>query len=169
MQKDAQFEVAKINHSVDVRCIQYHHNRTGIASGTLMSERAVNRRTEAMSDTIKTVVVVAEPGRIRDSLEALLQTIPQLELVIKAADGSTVHELVVEYNPDLILLVTPASNELTAKLLDYLKEVRRTPCLLLTNSIHQLEQAKAAGADDVLLTGFPTSELFESVGSLLSS
>ena len=124
-----------------------------------------------MSDTIKTVFIVADPGRIRDSLEALLQTIPQLELVSKAADGSAVHELVTEYNPDLILFATSSSSshERTAEILAYLRDGPRTPCLVLTNSILQLEQAKAAGADDALLTGFPTNELFESVRSLLSS
>jgi DNA-binding NarL/FixJ family response regulator len=111
---------------------------------------------------------VARPGRIRDSIEALLKTISQVKIVGQVDNGSTALEMITEYGPDLTLLVTDLSNDGAGQILEHLKDVPRTQCLVLTNTILHMEEAEAAGADKVLLIGFPTSKLFETVTRLLS-
>ena len=77
-------------------------------------------------------------------------------------------EMITEYGPDLVLLVTDLSDDGAGQILEHLKDLPGTQCLVLTNTRLNLEQAEAAGANEVLLTGFTTSKLFESVTRLLS-
>ena len=97
---------------------------------------------------------------MRDSLEALLRTMPQVKIVCQVDDSSDnspmALEQITECSPDLVLLVTELSNDGSGQILDHLKDVPRTKCLVLTNSVLNLGRAKAEGADEVLLTGFPT-------------
>ena len=123
---------------------------------------------EAGCKANKSVLIVAKPGRIRDSLEALLRTMPQVKIVGQVDNSSTTLEMITEYGPDLVLLVTNLSNDGAGQILEHLKDAPRTQCLVLTNTKLNLEQAEAAGADEVLLTGFPTNKLFETVTRLLS-
>ena len=133
-----------------------------------MSSRPLSNKTEAGSEANRSVLIVAKPGRIRDSLEALLRTIPQVKIVGQVDDVSTALEMIAEYSPDLVLLVANLSHDEARQILEYVKDVPRTQCLVLTDTRLNLERAEAAGADEVLLTGFPTSKLFESVTRLLS-
>ena len=128
----------------------------------------MSNKIEAGSEANRSVLIVAKPGRIRDSLEALLRTIPQVKIVGQVDDVSTALEMIAEYSPDLVLLVANLSHDEAGQILEYVKDVPRTQCLVLTDTRLNLEQAEAAGADEVLLTGFPTSKLFESVTRLLS-
>ena len=116
---------------------------------------------------------MARPGRMRDSLEALLKTMPLVKIVCQEDDSSDNNsmalEQITECSPDLVLLVTDLSNDGSGQILEYLKDVPGTQCLVLTNTVLNLGRAKAVGADEVLLTGFTTKELFESVARLFSS
>ena len=128
----------------------------------------MSNKVAAGCDANRSVLIVARPGRIRDSLEALLRTIPQVKIVGQVEDSSTALEMITEYGQDLVLLVTDPSNDGAGQILEHLKDAPGTQCLVLTNTRLNLKQAEAAGADDVLLTGFTTSTLFESVTRLLS-
>ena len=128
----------------------------------------LSNKVEAGCEANKSVLIVAKPGRIRDSLEALLRTMPQVKIVGQVDDSSMALEMITEYSPDLVLLVTNLAHDEAWQILEYLKIVPETRCLVLTDTKLNLEQAEAAGADEVLLTGFPTKRLFESVMRLLS-
>ena len=128
----------------------------------------MSNKIEAGSEANRSVLIVAKPGRIRDSLEALLRTIPQVKIVGQVDNVSTALEMIAEHSPDLVLLVANLSHDEARQILEYVKDVPGTQCLVLTDTRLNLEQAEAAGADEVLLTGFPTSKLFESVTRLLS-
>ena len=135
---------------------------------TLANSRALSKKIEAGREANKTVLIVAKPGRIRDSLEALLKTIPQVKIIGQVDDSSMALGMITGYSPDLMLLVTDLSNDGAGQILEHLKDVPRTRCLVVANTKLNLEQVEAAGADEVLLTGFPTSKLFETVTRLLS-
>ena len=98
---------------------------------------------------------------------------PQVKIVCQADDSSgnspMALEQITECSPDLVLLVTDLSNDGSGQILDHLKDVPGTKSLALTNTVLNLGRAKAVGADEVLLTGFTTKELFESITRLFSS
>ena len=129
----------------------------------------MTKKAKAGTDADKSVLILAKPGRIRDGLEALLRTIPQVKIVCQVKNSSTALEMVTELGPDLILLVTDLFDDEVRQFLQHLKDEPGTQCLVLTDTALKLEQAEAAGADEVLLTGFTTRELFESVARLLSA
>lgn len=116
----------------------------------------------------KSVLIVAKSGRIGDGLRALLKNLHQVNIIDRVDDSLTVQEIITNYNPDLVLLVTNLSHQGAWQLLEYLRDKPQTKCLVLTNTSLHMEQAEAAGADEALLIGFPTQELFETVTRLLS-
>ena len=128
----------------------------------------MRNKIEAGSEANRSVFIVARPGRIRDGLEALLRTIPQIRIVGQVADSSTALEMIADFSPDLVLLVTNLPHDGAWQVLEHLKDVPGTQCLVLADTKLNLKRAEAAGGDEVLLTGFPTSKLFESVRRLLA-
>ena len=128
----------------------------------------MTQKAKAGTDVHRSVLILAKPGRIRDGLEALLRTIPQTEIVCQGNDSSMALEMITECDPDLVLLVTDLPNDGAGQILEHLKDEPGTKCIVLTSTGVSLGQAKSAGADEVLLTGFPTSKLFKSVTRLLS-
>jgi DNA-binding NarL/FixJ family response regulator len=114
-------------------------------------------------------LIVARPGRLRDALSALLTTIPQLEIVGQADDGFAALKMVAERRPTLILLdstlpdyeVKATLNQLKA----YWPQIR---CLVLADTPRQQQVAKSAGADGVLLKGYPAATLLTNIEKLLS-
>ena len=122
--------------------------------------------TEANDMTEKeSLLIVAAPGRLRDSLEALLKTLSWLHIVEPADNKLSALERMNQYQPKLILL----DNE-TWSLLNSIKTLYpQVHCLALVNGLQQQRAAKSAGADITLLKGFVASELFAAIEKLLSS
>ncbi len=114
------------------------------------------------------VLIVARPGRMRDSLRALLRAIPQLEIVGQADNGSSALGMVTNYHPSLVLLDSDLPDDEAWTVLKKTKsEWPQTRCIVLANSVHQQWLAKTAGADSVLLTGFPATKFFAAIEALL--
>ena len=120
------------------------------------------------SEANKSVLIVAKPGRIRDSVEALLRTMPQIKTVSKVDDIPTILKMIGEYRPDLILLYTDLPQEESWQILEYLSGDPRIKCLVLTDTKQQQRKAEAHGADVALIIGFKAVELFEITASLLA-
>ena len=113
----------------------------------------------------ESLLIVAAPGRLRDSLEALLKTLSWLQIVEPADNQLSALERMSQYQPKLVLL----DNE-TWNLLRSIKTLYpQVPCLALVNGFQQQQAAKSAGADITLLKGFVASELFTAIEKLLSS
>jgi DNA-binding NarL/FixJ family response regulator len=113
------------------------------------------------------VLVVARPGRIRDSLQALLHIVPQLKVAM-ATHSFLAVQMMVQYNPALILLDVDLPDDQAWDLLKQIQLKRpQTRCLFLVNSIQQQRAATAAGAHAALLKGFGAAELFTTIEKLL--
>ena len=113
----------------------------------------------------ESLLIVAAPGRLRDSLEALLKTLSWLHIVEPVDDKLSALERMSQYQPKLVLL----DNE-TWNLLRSIKTLYpQVHCLALVNGLQQQQAAKSAGADITLLKGFVASELFAAIEKLLSS
>lgn len=113
----------------------------------------------------ESLLIVAAPGRLRDSLEALLKTLSWLHIVEPVDNKLSALEMMSQHQPKLVLLDNEAWN-----LLKSIKTLApQVYCLALVNDLQQQQAAKNAGADLTLLKGFVASELFTAVEKLLSS
>jgi DNA-binding NarL/FixJ family response regulator len=113
------------------------------------------------------VLVIAQPGRVRDGLRALLMATTQIESVNLVDDGQSALGLAPEYQPALVLLDTPTFNGGMALLGQIKTKWPETHCIVLADNTRQQQEAKAAGADDVMLKGFPAAQLFAAIEGLL--
>ncbi len=116
-----------------------------------------------------TVIIAARPGRMRDSLQLLLKTIPGIEIVGQADNDSMALRMVAEHRPALVLVDTNLCDDGALTVLGQIKaQESQTRCLVLADNGQKQEDAAAAGADAVLRKGFPAEELFDAVERLLS-
>jgi DNA-binding NarL/FixJ family response regulator len=116
------------------------------------------------------ILIVAKPGRIRDSLQALLQLMPRLKVVGVTSHSFSALQMLAQYKPSLILLDVDLPDEGAWILLEELQRTRpQIPCLFLVNSIEQQQRARLAGAKAVLLKGFEAMELVAMIEKVTST
>lgn len=120
-----------------------------------------------MADPIA-VLVVARPGPLRDSLMALLRSIPGIAAVQQADDAIAGLRFAETARPALVLIDggLPGGEAWTV-----LRQVQvRWPCtqsVVLTDTIQLRRRAEAAGANRALLKGFPAAKLSSMLEQLL--
>jgi len=113
-------------------------------------------------------LLVAHPGRLCDSLKALLRTITYLTLVDQTDDTYKALSLVVEHSPNLLLLGSNLPMNRVETLLAATKDrCPQTRSVVLVDNMEEWWQAKAAGADSVLLAGFPSATFSATIDHLL--
>ena len=124
---------------------------------------------ETMIKSRALTLIVARSGRVRDGLEALLTTIPQIEIVGQVDDVPWALRMITEHRPALVLL---DFNLLDGQVETVLRQIQAarpgTRCTVLVDNAQQEQAAKAAGADGVLIKGFPAAALFATVERLLA-
>jgi DNA-binding NarL/FixJ family response regulator len=112
-------------------------------------------------------VIVAEPGRFRDSLRALLIATPQIDAVNQADDADSALRAIAEDHAALMFLDGSLPGDGVGAVLRGIRaEGSEVRCIVLADNARQQQEAKVAGADAVLLKGFPTAELFQAVERL---
>ncbi len=117
-----------------------------------------------------TAFVVARSGRMRDGLIALLRAIPEIGAVEQLGDDAAVLASVPDHRQALILLDASLMNQEVWTLMKQCKSRQsqdHCKCLVLVDNSFQQRMALAAGADGVLLAGFPAAEFFATVENLL--
>jgi len=119
-------------------------------------------------DTGKLSVLVITPdGRLRAGLSVLLKSNHEIALVRQAADDETGRQLLLERQPDVIILDAGLPDGRAWPLLAYIKAViPHGRCLLLVHSSPQKEQAKLAGADAILADDFTANNLFQTLKAI---
>ena len=111
-----------------------------------------------MTINISQILIVSEPGRLRDSLRVLLKSrFPQA--VIEQAETSVTALQLLAANPcTLVMLDAALPDEQAWQALECL-DVHRQRCVILAHSFAQQRQAWQAGANAVLLDGFTVESL----------
>jgi CheY-like chemotaxis protein len=105
------------------------------------------------------VLIIATPGRFRDSLGALLKTIPWLR-VVDQVDNTTLALKILQQCPKLIFLDANLPDNQAWTLLRLAKmDCPHLRSLVIANTLEQKQLARRSGADAVLLKGFAASEL----------
>jgi DNA-binding NarL/FixJ family response regulator len=115
-----------------------------------------------------TTLLVGRPGPLRDALQSLVSTMPDLAAPVTADTGLLALKTIREAQPRLILV---GSGLPEAEVLELLRQIKETwpdtACLVLVESTQQRRSALAAGADQVLSVGVPSGEIFSAIRQVL--
>ena len=112
-------------------------------------------------------LIVAKPGRVRDGLYTLLKMMPEVRSISQADDEASALSMIIEQHPALVLLDTDLPDNKAQRILTWLKtEWSQTQCLVLAANSQEQQMAYAAGADGVLLKGYPAAMLFATIERL---
>ena len=124
---------------------------------------------DIMAENGASVLIIAKPSRMRDGLRALLRTIPYLTIVGQADDSLTALKIVTEQHPKLLLLgANLPDDDIQAVLSQTKANWPETRSIVLADNFQRQWIAKAAGADRVLLAGFPPAKFVSTIAELLS-
>jgi DNA-binding NarL/FixJ family response regulator len=114
------------------------------------------------------VLLVTNPGRIRDGLRALLRTIPEIGTIYQATDESSATQMITKNQPTLVLWESNLFKNDMHRISNQIKTVpAETRCILLVDNIRQQSMAEMTGADTVLLFGFSAWDFLVTVEKLL--
>jgi DNA-binding NarL/FixJ family response regulator len=113
--------------------------------------------------------VAARPGALRSVLEALVIMMPQVDMMGVVEDIPSAMRIVREHPSALVILDVDLPG---GDVLDIVHEIKlaglQNRCLVLANDVWQCLDAKAAGADTVLLKGTPPVDLLLAIEALAS-
>ncbi|MFC1466394.1 MAG: hypothetical protein ACFLMY_16250 [Candidatus Brachytrichaceae bacterium NZ_4S206] len=114
------------------------------------------------------IMIIASPGRWRDGLQAMLASFLQEEPLIAGDDLAATLEAICTLRPDLVILDSKLFGaETDAVVRDIKSRCACTACIVVVDRITHSQTMRDAGADCILLTGFPTITLFDAVEQLL--
>ena len=114
-------------------------------------------------------LIATRPGPLQNGLVALMTTMPQVNAVIVAEEAASALRMIADHLPSLVLLEMALPGEGTGTVLKQIKATwPLTRCIVLANDVRQQQEAEAAGADIVLLKGFPAAKLIAAIERLLS-
>jgi DNA-binding NarL/FixJ family response regulator len=105
---------------------------------------------------------------MRDGLHALVTAMPQVDAVHGADDLGTAFAMALEHAPALVVVeYNSASREVWTATRRVKARWPAARCIFLVEDVDQRQEAEAAGADVVLLQGFPAGRLVAAVVRLL--
>jgi len=117
---------------------------------------------------INLALLISKPGHLRNGLQSLLRTVPQIEIIAEAHDPSVLLQMSDELHPELILLDASIFEESSWFAITKFKaEWPQTVILVLTENDQQCQTAKEAGADLFIPKGFPAAELVNLIETAL--
>jgi len=116
------------------------------------------------------VLIVAESGRLREGLQAILDSFLVLETVSTMEDGPAALEAIRSEQPDMVILDADLFGEDTTDWVAAIKqEWHGVRCLVVAGRLAQFQPLLEAGADKVLLKGFSAAELRSGMEQLLDN
>ena len=122
-----------------------------------------------MPKQVTLALIVARPGPLRNSLQALMTTIPQIEILAETSDPSALLRMGAKIQPDVVLLDASLPEEQVWPALRHIKEEWcHTRSIVLVEDSQQRQKVQAAGADVVLIRGYPAAKLIAAIEGLLS-
>lgn len=122
-----------------------------------------------MPKQVTLALIVAKPGPLRNSLQALMTTMPQIEILAETSDPSALLRMGAEMQADVVLLDASLPEEQLWAAVRQIKEKwTQTRSIVLVENSQQQERAQAAGADVALLKGYPAARLVAAIEGLLT-
>jgi DNA-binding NarL/FixJ family response regulator len=115
------------------------------------------------------VLIVTHRGSLQNGLQALVTSIPQVDIIGQVDDGSQALAIIQELHPDLVLLDTNLPGNEEWQVLEQMKTLRpETRCIVLADDVRQQQEATQRKADVVLLKGFPPAKLAETIETIVA-
>jgi DNA-binding NarL/FixJ family response regulator len=114
---------------------------------------------------MKQILVIAPPGRLRDGLQVLLETIQDTS-VMGVASADAAQTQVALRPPQLVIIAGQRAQEMLAA---FAGNCQNTYFLLLVKHARHKAAAEAAGADAVLVEGTTAERLLNVVRDLLAT
>lgn len=114
-------------------------------------------------------LIVTHRGSLQNGLQALVTSIPQVDIIGQVDDGSQALAIIQELHPDLVLLDTNLPGNEEWQVLEQMKTLRpETRCIVLADDVRQQQEATQRKADVVLLKGFPPAKLAETIETIVA-
>ncbi len=114
------------------------------------------------------LLIVAKQGPLRDSMRALVTTLPRIEIIDETDDTSTALDVVSQHHPDLVLI---DGNFQAEDIWVFLRQIRkrspRTRRLMLADTVGEKQEIEAPGTEAIYLKGAPPGELVAHIERLL--
>jgi DNA-binding NarL/FixJ family response regulator len=115
-------------------------------------------------------LIVAESPQLGESLLILLRSIPGIGAIHQANDGPSALAMSIELEPTLVLLDYHLSKNGHSNTLARMKARQpQAQFVVLVDNEDQVQRARAAGVDLVLIKGVRAATLLESIEKLLKS
>jgi DNA-binding NarL/FixJ family response regulator len=112
-------------------------------------------------------LIIARPEPLRDGLQALVGTMPQIGTIDVLNDVHSALKADVGTPALLLLDAGMTGNDVWLTLRRAKARWPRARTIVLVNSVEQQTEAEAAGADVALLEGFPAGRLVAAIVKLL--
>jgi DNA-binding NarL/FixJ family response regulator len=122
-----------------------------------------------METQLTIALIVIRPGPLRNSLQTLMSSMQQIQIVAESRDVSALLQLGAQRPPDLVVMEAALpGGEVCSAVSEMKARWSRTRTIVLVENAAQQREAEAAGADAVLYHGFRAARLTELVEELLS-
>ena len=116
------------------------------------------------------VLLVVRPGPLRDGLNALLSSMPEVQLVAQANDASAAIDFCQERPNELVIMeIKPGDRGLLTKVLDIKVLCPKGEVIALIHDEEDWEPAEAAGVDLIIRVGIRAVELRERIAEAVVS
>ena len=118
---------------------------------------------------LASALIVSRSTDLRDGLHSLLTVSPLIGTIRQANDGPSALRSIEDNCPGLVLLDFDLPHEDVLSVLGTIKgHCPDTPCLAFTDHADKRDEIRTAGADMVLLKGYPASSLIATIAELLA-
>ena len=135
---------------------------------TICAEKKYSKQERFTLNKITLALIIAKPSHLRNSLQSLLRTIPQIEILAESHDPAILVKMHAEIHSELILVDASIIDETSWSAITKIKaDWHNTKFIVLIENEQQAQKAKEAGADFYLLKGFPATELVHLIENLL--
>ena len=142
--------------------------RARLKGGMIVSSLRKRGRWQKMTNGYPSALIVAKPGPLRDSIQALMIAIPQIEAVRETSDLSSALAMVFDRCPALVLLDSGLER---GEIRPAVKRVKAqwplARCVFLADDVQQQREGESAGVDAALLKGLPATQLVAVIVGLL--
>jgi len=109
-------------------------------------------------------LIVGRPGPLRDGLRALVGSLPQIDAVAVVNDGSSLLMSGIDPAPSLVVLDADSTSDSVWRLARQARlKWSQARIIVLVGSVEEQQEAEDAGADAVLLQGFPAGRLVTAI------
>ncbi len=110
------------------------------------------------------VLLVAKAGPFGDALSNLISPVLAIPQPLRAETGLLALKLIRQASPQLVIIASSIADSETIELVRQIKQT--TPsvkCLVLTETVYQADQARAAGADESVFSHLSAAQLITTI------